>query len=153
MILSPAIIRGRCRLRSDVVAGCARRHASCPAIVWSVRRERPRACGAEGGRASRRLPPSASLHPAGSDLSVRLLRALPCVLIPVSSIPSLILLTPGDFPCGNRGCHASHRACYAVPARPLRGCGFPSHCRNVNITLAVTFRSRRSHYRRWGCRR
>lgn len=32
-------------------------------------------------------------------------------------------MTAGDFPGGNRGCHALHRASRAVSARPLRGCG------------------------------
>jgi len=48
------------------------------------------------------------------------------------------VFTMGDFPDGNRGCHASHRGSCAVPARPLRGSGFPSHCRNVNGRLAAT---------------
>lgn len=81
-------------------------------------------------RLFRALPDFLSLY--------RNMPALPGVLIPVSGIPSLILLTPGDFPVGNRGSHASHRACCAVPARPLRGSGFPSLCRNVNGRLAVT---------------
>lgn len=59
------------------------------------------------------------------------------MLITASHISSLVLLTPGDFPGGNRGCHASHRASCAVSARPLRGSGFPSHCRNVNTGLAA----------------
>ena len=47
-------------------------------------------------------------------------------------------MTAGDFPGGNRGCHAPHRASIAVSARPLRGSGFPSLCRNVNGRLAAT---------------
>nr|WP_172689091.1 hypothetical protein [Enterobacter cloacae]ALJ52171.1 ydaA [uncultured bacterium] len=47
-------------------------------------------------------------------------------------------MTAGDFPCGNRGCHAPHRASIAVSARPLRGSGFSSLCRNVNGRLAAT---------------
>ncbi|UAN18674.1 hypothetical protein [Enterobacter asburiae] len=47
-------------------------------------------------------------------------------------------MTAGDFPGGNRGCHAPHRASFAVSARPLRGSGFPSLCRNVNGRLAAT---------------
>ncbi|MEG6139021.1 hypothetical protein [Enterobacter kobei] len=47
-------------------------------------------------------------------------------------------MTAGDFPRGNRGCHALHRASKAVSARPLRGSGFPSLCRNVNGRLAAT---------------
>ncbi|WP_407712946.1 hypothetical protein [Enterobacter asburiae] len=47
-------------------------------------------------------------------------------------------MTAGDFPGGNRGCHAPHRASNAVSARPLRGSGFSSLCRNVNGRLAAT---------------
>ncbi len=47
-------------------------------------------------------------------------------------------MTAGDFPSGNRGCHAPHRASRAVSARPLRGSGFSSLCRNVNGRLAAT---------------
>lgn len=47
-------------------------------------------------------------------------------------------MTAGDFPGGNRGCHAPHRASIAVSARPLRGSVFPSLCRNVNGRLAET---------------
>ncbi|WP_407712947.1 hypothetical protein [Enterobacter asburiae] len=47
-------------------------------------------------------------------------------------------MTAGDFPFGNRGCHAPHRASIAVSARPLRGSGFSSLCRNVNGRLAAT---------------
>lgn len=47
-------------------------------------------------------------------------------------------IAAGDFPVGNRGCHAPHRASCAVSARPLLGSGFPSLCRNVNGRLAAT---------------
>lgn len=47
-------------------------------------------------------------------------------------------MTAGDFPGGNRGCHALHRASIAVSARPLRGSGFSSLCRNVHGRLAAT---------------
>ncbi|MBC6504398.1 hypothetical protein GW742_23480 [Citrobacter freundii] len=55
-----------------------------------------------------------------------------------SAIPLLISLTTGDFPDGNRGCHASHRASCAVSARPFGQRVSIPGCRNVNPTLAAT---------------
>lgn len=52
--------------------------------------------------------------------------SVPVTFLSAADIPCLFLLTTGDFPDGNRGCHASHRASCAVSARPLRGSGFPS---------------------------
>ncbi len=60
-------------------------------------------------------------------------------LISISCRPFFLSdMTSGDFPGGNRGCHAPHRASIAVSARSLRGSGFPSLCRNVNGRLAAT---------------
>ncbi|EMZ4003425.1 hypothetical protein ABDL12_004763 [Salmonella enterica] len=52
--------------------------------------------------------------------------SVPVTFLSAADIPCLFLLTTGDFPDGNRGCHAAHRASCAVSARPLRGSGFPS---------------------------
>ncbi|EGN1958324.1 hypothetical protein ACEZ3J_003244 [Escherichia coli] len=52
-------------------------------------------------------------------------------------VPCLVSLTPGDFPDGNRGCHASHRASCAVSARPLRGSGFPSQAVAISLAASV----------------
>ncbi|EEG1893025.1 hypothetical protein GXA51_22305 [Salmonella enterica] len=79
--------------------------------------------------------------------------SVPVNFLSAADIPCLFLLTTGDFPDGNRGCHASHRASYAVSARPFGQRVSIPGCRNVNITLAVTLRSRRSHCRRRDCRR
>ncbi|MDN4397242.1 hypothetical protein OA786_26570, partial [Citrobacter portucalensis] len=59
-------------------------------------------------------------------LSDMALFSLPVTFLSAADISCLFSMTPGDFPGGNRGCHAAHRACCAVPARPLRGSGFPS---------------------------
>lgn len=67
--------------------------------------------------------------------------------LPVAGIPCLFLLMSGDFPGGNRGCHASHRACCAVPARPLRGCGFPSQLsQRQHHACCIRKRMRRFHH-------
>ncbi|EDO5208558.1 hypothetical protein HWI98_004464 [Salmonella enterica] len=79
-------------------------------------------------RLFRALPDFLSLY--------RNMPALPGVLIPVSGIPSLILLMPGDFHSGTGALML--RTGPAALSRPLRGSGFPSLCRNVNGRLAVT---------------
>ncbi|EEJ7181850.1 hypothetical protein RL87_005382 [Salmonella enterica subsp. enterica] len=66
---------------------------------------------------------------------------------PVLCFLPVPVFTTGDFPDGNRGCHASHRACCAVPARPLRGSGFPSQAVATSTAgLLRPFRSRRPFY-------
>ena len=67
--------------------------------------------------------------------------------LPVAGIPCRFLLMSGDFPGGNRGCHASHRACCAVPARPLRGSGFPSQLsQRQHHACCIRKRMRRFHH-------
>ncbi|CAK9887209.1 MAG: hypothetical protein XXXJIFNMEKO3_LKCDNKCA_00157 (plasmid) [Candidatus Erwinia impunctatus] len=61
----------------------------------------------------------------------------------VSLVSSLFasMITQGDFPAGTGGCHAAHRASFAVTARPSgkpAGSGFPSLCRNIKGTLAAS---------------
>ena len=60
------------------------------------------------------------------------------------------VFTTGDFPDGNRGCHASHRASCAVSARPFGkppGSGFPSQAVATSTAgLQHPFRMRRPFY-------